>query len=147
MSVTDYEDPFAGADADNDEFETAKTEYLGLGDLTDHLVVIDVLSIGTKQGDGEYEYAECNVVVVDGPTLELLPRVPAVVERMHISASGVVPQIKHLAGSGKPFLCRPDFVINKRKQKVVGVRKNEVTDADKAKALPVWRKYRAGQFA
>lgn len=148
MSVTDIDDPFAGADEDADEFETAKTTFLALADLSDHLVVIDVLGIGTKKGtDGEYEYAECNVVVVEGPALELLPRVPGVVERMHISGTGVLPQIKHLAGTGKPFLCRPDVFLNKRKQNVVGVRKNVVTDSDKVLALPLWRRYRAGQFA
>ena len=144
MTTTEIEDPFAGAD----EFETAKTAWLSLDSLTDRLIVIDVLKVGTKKGtDGEYDYAECNVLVIDGPPLELLPQVPGVAERMHISGTYVLDQIRHLAGTGKPFLCRPDAVVNKRKQTVMGVRKHEVTDADKAKALPVWRAYRAGQFA
>jgi len=141
-------DPFVSGAPEEDEFATPQTEWLALADLEDRLIVIEVLSTGTKRGtDGEYEYAECNVIVVDGEPMPLLPNVPGVVERMHISATAVYNAIKHLAGTGKPFLCRPDVMVNKRKQKVAGVRKHEVTDADKAKALPVWRAYRAGQFA
>lgn len=141
------EDPWAGVD-DADEFETPKTAFLGLIDLEDRLIVIDVLKTGTKRGtDGDYDYAECNVLVVDGEPIDgFLPAVPGVVERMHISATAVYDAIEHLAGKRKPFLCRPDVFINKRKQKVAGVRKHEVTDADKAAASGPWRRYRAGEF-
>lgn len=148
MSVTDYDDPFAGADADEDEFATPKTEFLGLADLEGRLLVIDVLSVETAKGvDGDYEFAKCNVVVVDGPTLELLPQVPGVVRGMHINAKGVLPQIEGYAGTGKPFLCRPDVIENKRRQRVAGVRKHEITDADKALARPAWRAYKTGGLA
>jgi hypothetical protein len=135
-------DPWDGAD---DEFETAKTEWLRLEDLDGRLVVIDVLKLGTKKGDdGPYPYAEANVLVIDGPPLgELLPAVPGVVERMHIVASGVLPQIEGFAGKHKPFLARLDSVPSKRNKniKVMGVRKHEITPEDKVAALPVWRKY------
>jgi hypothetical protein len=149
MTEQNIPDPFAGADPDEDEFETASSDYLALTDLDGRLIVIDVMEIGTKKGeDGPYEYANCNIVVVDGdPIPGYVETIPGVSERMHISATYVLDKIKHKAGTGKPFLARVDVIVNKRKQKVAGVRKHEITDADKALALPAWRAYRAGQFA
>lgn len=139
------EDPFAGADED-DEFDTPQTSYLKLENLDGRLLVIDVIKLGTKQGDGEYGYAECNVVVVDGDPIEpFLPAVPGVVMSMHISATAVYNELErhHRSKPGKPYLCRPDAMVNKRKQTVMGVRKHEITDADKAAARTPWRKYKA----
>lgn len=149
------QDPWATNGTDEtgeDEFATAKTEWLDLTALDGRLIVIDVLSLDTKKGqDGEdYPYAECNVIVLDGePIPGLLDTVPGVSEGMHISATGVFGQIKGFAGKGKPFLARLDSVPSKRNKqiKVMGVRKHEVTETDKALALPVWRQYRSGQFA
>lgn len=150
-----HEDPWAnnGQDIpDEDEFATAKTEWLDLTALDGRLIVIDVLRVDSKKGsDGEpYPYAECNVIVIDGdPIPGLLDTVPGVSEGMHISATGVIGQIRGLAGTGKPFLARLDSVPSKRNKqiKVMGVRKHEITEQDKAAALPEWRKYRSGQFA
>lgn len=139
------EDPFAGADED-DEFDTPQTTYLKLEHLQDRLLIIDVIKLGTKQGEGEYAYAECNVVVVDGDPIEpLLPTVPGAVMAMHISGTYTYPNLEQhfRTKPGKPFLCRPDGVVNKRKQVVMGFRKHEITDADKAAARTPWRKYKS----
>lgn len=133
------------SDAD-DEFDIPQTTYLELKDLADHLIVIHVNKLGTKQGDGEYGYADCDVIVVDGEPVEpFLPTVPGVVLGMHISATAVFNALErhHRAKPGRPFLCRPDAMVNKRKQVVMGVRKHEVTDADKAKARGPWREYQS----
>ena len=141
------DDPFDGADED---FDTPQSTFLSFNDeaLENRLVILDVLEIKTLRGtDGDYECAVTNVVFPDGePIPGFVNAIPGVYERMHISATGVFDQIKHLAGQRKPFLCRPDVVLNKRKQRVAGVRKNEVTDADKAIAKPAWRAYKAGEL-
>lgn len=147
-STTDYEDPFAGADADEDEFATPKTSFLALHDprLEGRLLVLDVVETKTMHGvDGDYDVVVCNVVLPDGdPIPEFVPTIPGLYARMYVNAKGVVDQLKPLAGSGKPFLCRPDVIVNKRKQRVAGVRKHEITDADKALARPAWRAYKTG---
>lgn len=144
--MSDIEDPFAGVDEDEDEFATAQTEWLRLEDLDERLVIFDVIKMGTKKGtDGPYDYAECNVVVLDGTPIEpFVPTIPGTYQGLHVIAGGVVPQLKPYAGTGKPFLARLDSVPSNRnkKIKVMGVRKHEITPADKAAALPVWRKYK-----
>lgn len=141
----EIEDPFAGAE-DTDEFATATTEWLRLEDLDERLCVFRVRKVGTKKGDdGPYPYVEADVIVIDGPPLDLLPTVPGVVSGMHINATGVVGQLEPYAGKLVPFIARLDSVPSKRNKniKVMGVRKHEVTAADKAAALPEWRKYKA----
>lgn len=139
-------DPFAGAE-DDDEFDTPQTSYLEFKALDGRLLVIDVVKLGTKKGtDGDYGYAECNVVVVDGqPIPEFVPTIPGVVMSMHISATAVYNELeRHFRNKpGKPYLCRPDGFTNKLKQVVMGVRKHEITEADKAAARGPWRQYQA----
>src|SRR4051812_36993271 len=98
----EIEDPFAGAE-DTDEVATATTEWLRLEDLDERLVIFRVTKLGTKKGDdGPYEYIEADVIVIDGPPLDLLPTVPGVVSAMHINATGVVSQLKPYAGKLVP---------------------------------------------
>ena len=146
----DMGDPFAGAneDEDEDEFGTATNEWLTLDQLDERLVIFDVLKIGTKKGaDGDYEYAECNVIVLDGDPIEpFISTIPGTSMNLHVSATGVVGQLKdwHRKNPGKPFLARLDSVPSRRNKaiKVMGVRKHEITDADKAMARGPWSKYK-----
>jgi len=147
MTTQEIEDPFAGANDLEDEFETAKTEYVRLEDLDGRLCVFDALRMGEKTGtDGPYPFITANVIVVDGPEAEIAGvKVPGVVEGLHVIASGVIPQLEPYVGKHKPFLARLDSVPSNRnrKIKVMGVKKHEVTDADKAAARGPWRAYRA----
>jgi len=144
--ASEIEDPFEGVDEDADEFATARREWLDLAALDERLVMFVVKKIGEKKGqDGPYEYVEADVIVCDGEPLgELLPTVPYTVAGMHINATGVVDQLKEYAGKAVPFLARLDSVPSKRNKniKVMGVRKHEVTPADKLLARPLWRQYK-----
>lgn len=141
-------DPFAGMDENEDEFATAKTEYLRVEDLDERLVIFEVLKVGTKKsssGGGDYEYVECNVIVLDGDPIEpFISTIPGSSTALHVTNAGIVPQLKEYAGSGKPFLARLDSVPSRQNRniKVMGVKKHEVTVEDKKLALPVWRKYK-----
>lgn len=145
------DDPWADQQDGADEFDTPQTTFLGLADeaLEGRLLVLDALERKTMKGvDGDYEMVVCNVLVIDGdPIPGFVPSIPGLYERMHVNARGVVDQIAPKVGTGRPFLCRPDVIVNKRKQRVAGVRKNEITDADKDLARGPWRKYKAGEFA
>lgn len=146
--MTEYDDPFAGASEDDDEFGTATNTWLTLDMLDERLVIFDVIKMGTKKGaDGEYEYAECNVIVLDGDPIEgFVDTIPGSSMGLHVSATGVKDQLKawHRANPGKPFLARLDSVPSRRNKaiKVMGVKKHEITDADKAAARGPWRKYK-----
>lgn len=147
--MTEYDDPFAGANEDEDEFGTPTNTFLRIEDLDERLVIFDVLETGTKKGsDGPYKYADCNVIVLDGDPIEgFVDTIPGVAMGLHIHASNVYPQLEkwHKENPGKPFLARPDSVPNKRDKtkKVMGIRRNEITDADKAAARGPWRKYKS----
>lgn len=142
------DDPFAGADED---FDTPQTSYLALNDerLEGRLLILDAIEVKTMKGvDGDYEVVVANVVFPDGdPIPGFVNAIPGVYQRMHINAKGVIEQIKPKVGTGRAFICRPDVIVNKRKQRVAGVRKHEVTPVDLETARPAWRAYRAGELS
>ena len=142
-------DPFAGAD-ESDDFDTPQTEYVTIHDLKDRLCVINAkrLEQGKGKQDGEpYDYIVADVVIVDGQTTDLIKALPFVAENMHINAKGLITQLRDRVGRNRAFLCRIDAAPSSFNRQVMayGVRKHEVTDADKALALPAWRKYAQDQ--
>jgi hypothetical protein len=147
---SDIQDPFAGAD-EADEFDTPQMEFVTIHDLKDRLCVINAkrVEVGkSKDKDkDDYEFVVADVIIVDGPTTDLITHLPFVAENMHLNAKAIVGQIKDRAGRNRPFLCRVDAAPSSYNKQVMayGVRKHEVTDADKAAALPAWRKYAQDQ--
>jgi hypothetical protein len=144
--TSDIEDPFAGADETDDEFDTPQMEFVTIHDLKDRLCIINAkrMEVGkSKQGGEEYEFVVADVIIVDGETTDLIDRLPFVAENMHINAKALVSQLRDRVGRNRPYLCRIDAAPSSFNRQVMayGVRKHEITDADKAAAMPAWRKY------
>jgi len=149
MTTSDIEDPFAGAD-EADEFDTPQTEYVTIHELKDRLCVINPKRVETgkgKQDQEPYDFIVADVIIVDGPTTDLITSLPFVAENMHINAKAIVSQLKDRAGKNRPFLCRVDAAPSSFNKQVMayGVKKHEITDADKAAAIGPWRKYAQDQ--
>jgi hypothetical protein len=147
--TSEIEDPFAGAD-ETDEFDTPQMEFVTIHDLKDRLSVINAKRVETgkgKQDNEPYEFIVADVVIIDGDVTDLIDRLPFVAVNMHITAKALVGQLKDRVGKNKPFLCRIDAAPSSFNRQVMayGVRKHEITDADKAAALPAWRKYAQDQ--
>ena len=144
------EDPFAGADVDTDEFDTPQREFVTIHDLKDRLCVINArrLEQGKGKQDNEpYKYVVADVIIVDGELTELIDHLPFVAPNMHINAKALVSQLEDRVGKNRAYLCRIDAAPSSYNRQVMayGVRKHEITDADKAAALPAWRKYAQDQ--
>jgi hypothetical protein len=144
--TSDIEDPFAGADETDDEFDTPQMEFVTIHDLKDRLCIINAkrMEVGKGKNDNEpYDFVVADVIIVDGDTTDLIDRLPFVAENMHINAKAIVGQLEDRVGRNRPYLCRIDAAPSSFNRQVMayGVRKHEITDADKASAMPAWRKY------
>ena len=150
MTTQDIEDPFAGANPDDDEFATPVRNFLSIEDLDGRLVIAFPHSIDTltspKNGK-DYQRIIADVVVVDGKTTDKLPKLPHLATDMHLSATGVVASLRAMVGKGRPVLGRVDSRPSSFNKNVPAYGLADPTDADKAAARPALAQYRAGQFA
>jgi len=144
------EDPFAGADEDED-FASPDKNFLGVDDLDGRLVIIFPHAIAevasTKPGGKPYDRVTADVVVVDGAPTDKLTSLPHLATDMYLSASALVGAVRKHVGKGKPVLGRVDSRPSSYNKQVKAYGLADPTDADKAAARPALAKYRAGQFA
>lgn len=149
MTTNEIDDPFAGANADEDEFATPVREWLGIEDLDGRLVIVFPEKSTTKvsrTNGQEYEVVIGDVVIVDGPVTDKIPALPHLAPAMHLSSSGVVAGLRANVGKGKPVLGRIDSRPSTYNKKVMAYGMADPEGADKREALPALRKYRAGGF-
>lgn len=143
-----------------DPFATARSTFVGLGDLDGRavLVVPTQLETGipsTRPGQSKtYDRIIADVIVLDGgPDEELgLDELPYTFEEMFISGSVVVPQLRGAVKHHKPVL----GVVTKQKSQIKGnndavsLSGENLTEAQKdlaRKAWPIYQKSQEDPFA
>ncbi len=147
---TDIEDPFAGASPDDDEFATPGSGFVDIHELKDRLCIFVPLRTETetsKQNGKPYTRIVADVIVLDGPTTELMPELPHLIEEFFVSSKLMVGQMRRLVGKGRPMLGRVNGKPSSYNKQVLAYGIGDPEESDKVLASPAWHKYRAGQFA
>jgi hypothetical protein len=140
--------------ANDDPFSTARSTFVGLGDLEGRavLVVPKELQTGIPSNrpgsSGTYDRVIADVIVLDGePDDELgLTEFPETIEEVFISGSVVVPQLRPSVKSHRPVI----GIVTKQKSRVKGnndavALDGDVTDAQKALARKAYAAYQEAQ--
>lgn len=143
----------AKTEAAPDPFVTARSTFVGLGDLEGRAVLVVPTDIqtgipSTRQGAPDYDRIIADVIVLDGdPDDEIgLDEVPTTVEGMFISGSVVVPQLRPSLKSHRPVL----GVVEKQKARTKGnndaVRLgDDISEAQRVLARQAWKVYKESQ--
>lgn len=105
----------------SDEFEIviedAQSDLVRIKDIDGRDVVVFPEKIGTGKGDDgqPYLYLKADVIVLNGPTTELMDEIPYVVSGMQLTSSPLLRNGERMLkkGTGKPFAGR----INSQKGK------------------------------
>lgn len=139
-------DPFASTT--DDPFATPSTEFVTIDDVDGRLIVAIPLRMEQKAGksDGKpYDVIVADVIVVDGPTTDKIPAVPFTIPEMHLSAGMVVGQLRQYVGKGRPVLGRVNSKPSRINKALKAYALSDPDQADKGKALPVYRAYQSEQ--
>lgn len=156
MTTTDMPaDPFAqpGDPFDPGEFdESAFADpggYVEIHDLDGRLLVIfpkRIVTAKSRQNGEQYEKVIADVLVIDGPTTDKMPQIPATLLDQHISAGSVKMAIQGMIGKGKPVLGRVNSQPSQYNRQVKAYGLSDPTDQDKRAAWPALQRYKAEQF-
>ena len=134
-----------------DPFDEARPGFVRLDDLLGRLLLVAPYDVeqrastlpGAKEGD-TYESITADVIVLDGPTTELIEEIPYEIEGMFISGSAIVPQLKPKIRKRGLVLGRLGQQDNRKNPKFGKAWVLEPpTEADKALARPVAQDYLA----
>jgi hypothetical protein len=118
-----------------DEFDDAKSEYLGMEDLDGRLLLIWALDIRKDMPgtNGTYDAIEARYAILDGDVNDRITAVPLTVDDGLFSAGQFVGKLKHRLG-GRPLLGRVNSQPSRANKKVSAYGFGDPTEADKAVA-------------
>jgi|SRR5215207_1074110 len=143
-------------EAEVDPFATARSNFIGLGDLEGRAVLVYPTGLetdipSTRDTSKTYDAIIADVIVLDGDEDEELglDEIPGTIEDMRISGAVLVPQLRGALKKSRPVL----GVVDKQKSRTKGnndavVLKGEadvVTDEIRALARKAWDVYQASQ--
>lgn len=138
-------DPWGNEDVNtptdgDDEFDSARSDYLTVAHLDGRLVLVWALELKTENGStGKYDKIISDVVVLDGDVTEDevalgYEQTPYVAERMHISNGAIVDKLKARVGSPRPYLGRIASAPSKVNRQVTAYWVAEPSEGDKTLA-------------
>jgi hypothetical protein len=136
-----------------DPFNTARSNFIGLGDLSGRAVLVYPLElqtgiVSTRDASKTYDRIVADVIVLDGGLDEEtgIEEVPTTVEAMYISGAVLVPQLRGALRNKRPVL----GVVDKQKSRTKGnqdavVLSGDVTEEQRQLARKAWQDYQAAQ--
>jgi hypothetical protein len=139
----------------SDPFDTARSNFLGLGDLAGRAVLVYPTKLeenipSTRPGQNKtYSRIVADVIVLDGDVDEEagVDEIPMTVSDMFISGSVLVPQLRGNLKTKRPVL----GVVNKQKSSVKGnndavvLNADAITDDHRKLARKAWEAYQSRQ--
>lgn len=127
------------------EIEDAQSDYVKIADIDGRNVVVFPEKIDKAKGDnGEmYNYLKADVIVLDGPTTELMDTIPYVVTGMRLTSQPLVSNGERLLKKGpdKPFAGKINSQKGKFGNKAYGITTWEPDDSIRALANTEAKKY------
>lgn len=107
------------------EIEDAQSDLVRIADIDGRDVVVFPERIGTGKGDDgkPYPYLQADVIVLNGPTTDLIDEVPCVVTSMRLTSSPLLRNGERMLkkGTGKPFAGRINSQKGKFGNKAYGI--------------------------
>lgn len=106
------------------EIEDAQSDLVRIADIDGRDVVVFPIKVGKgKSADGPYDFLKCDVIVLNGPTTELMDEIPYVVSGMQLTSSPLLRNGERMLkkGTGKPFAGRINSQRGQRGGRAYGI--------------------------